>query len=929
MKTASDRLLWLATFTTLVLLLGACSVSAFGQDAPSISVGNVQIKGLPEDWSHHHLVFSNAGTEEDAIRNNHYDEWLKIVSEPRYILQQLKRKAIAQGPSAEDVKWIQDLSAAARGETTQSTVVTTPRAGLKPGAVARPARPKLTKDWSMSLGVSGGLNPGQYPAKYSFYTTTASCSDYVVYPTGLGSSSTQATIVAYNNLYGGGNCTSAAGPPIYWAYNTSIGSSAATADLSPVLSPDGSQVAFVQSNASNQASLVILKMGPNATGRTVTGSLSTSSPQVTITSGTLSSTDVGAQISGTNIPAGDTIASVLSSTTANLATAPTAAHASETLTISAETVALPAVPPLATSAALYHTCTAPCMYAMTFSGTTTPNDTNSAPFYDYATDVLYVGDNSGSLHKFTNVFGGSPAEITGGGASTGWPQLMASGAGTLTSPVLDPVSGNVFVGGSGGYLYRIPGGGGGTGGGSSNIVASAHLSATGSTGVVDAPLVDLVPATPLVYVFVGDTTSFATAVEQFTNTFGAGTSATESATVSTSNPSTSTILYAGSFDNLHYDIGGSGGNMYVCGVHHTGLDPALFQVAMNTTFGSSVTEAEAIVADTSGFVPCSPVTEFLGSKANTTLSAAISSVPSDTTLAAAINHTTNPTATSLNGTITAAATSVAVSSATNIAAGDYISVGTEYMYVSAKSNNTLTVTRGANGSTPATHTTGSAVTIYSTLITVPTGTSVTTGEFVQIGTEILNITATNVTTGVGLTLTVTRGADGTTAATHTSGTTVSALTQVSVASATGIVANDYIQVDSDIMLVDYVSGTTLTVNQGALGTAAATHVNGDAVQDVQDWIYLSVTADGGDAACTSTTGCLYNYAVTTGTAPSVATAGIAANGGTGGVIIDNSSTAAGASQIYYSIQGNQACVGNGTTGAGTAGCAVQTLQSAP
>jgi len=179
---------------------------------------------------------------------------------------------------------------------------------------------------------------------------------------------------------------------------------------------------------------------------------------------------------------------------------------------------------------------------------------------------------------------------------------------------------------------------------------------------------------------VGDTiTSNNTAVEQFPTNF-TSTTTPATAIVSTSSPSTSTILYAGSFDNLHYDIGGSGGNMYVCGVHHTGLDPALFQVAMNTTFGSSVTEAEAIVADTSGFVPCSPVTEFLGSKANTTLSAAISSVPSDTTLAAAINHTTNPTATSLNGTITAAATSVAVSSATNIAAGDYISVGTEYMY---------------------------------------------------------------------------------------------------------------------------------------------------------------------------------------------------------------------------------------------------------
>lgn len=59
---------------------------------------------------------------------------------------------------------------------------------------------------------------------------------------------------------------------------------------------------------------------------------------------------------------------------------------------------------------------------------------------------------------------------------------------------------------------------------------------------------------------------------------------------------------------------------------------------------------------------------------------------------------------------------------------------------------------------------------------------------------------------------------------------------------------------------------------------------------------------------------------------SVATASLAAAGGTGGIIIDNtvgSGTMAGASQVYFATQGNQVC---GTSGTG--GCAIQASQSA-
>jgi hypothetical protein len=73
-----------------------------------------------------------------------------------------------------------------------------------------------------------------------------------VYNTSLPGSSTQAGVVAFNNLYAG-QCGTA--PSTYWAFNTG-----GTVVTSVVLSLDGSQVAFVQNNSAvTQATLVLLK----------------------------------------------------------------------------------------------------------------------------------------------------------------------------------------------------------------------------------------------------------------------------------------------------------------------------------------------------------------------------------------------------------------------------------------------------------------------------------------------------------------------------------------------------------------------------------------------------------------------------------------------------------------------------------------------
>jgi len=123
--------------------------------------------GIPEDWSHHHLVFSPPSTPEHRQL---------VEREPRYWMQQLRRQ------------WQLSMNTA----TVQ----------LDSNKLRRRKR-RLHRDWSVNMGSGAKVGAGIFPAKFSFGTTgTPSCStDFVVYNTGLAGSSSQASIIAFNNLY--------------------------------------------------------------------------------------------------------------------------------------------------------------------------------------------------------------------------------------------------------------------------------------------------------------------------------------------------------------------------------------------------------------------------------------------------------------------------------------------------------------------------------------------------------------------------------------------------------------------------------------------------------------------------------------------------------------------------------------------------------
>ena len=507
--------------------------------------GPAELAGLPDDWSNHHLVFSNPGTEQDAVQKGTYDEWLRVVNEPRYIMQQLKRRSPAQGPAAEYVARMNEMA------RVQEAAVGLELAEPQPKQVIRPAPPKrnplnakMHRDWSMDLG-SGTVGAGQYPAKYGFSTTaeglcsSSSTPDYVVYNSGkAGISGSQANIIAYDNIYSGCSGVSGAStavPLVYWSYYTGTG----TAATSPVLSGDGSKVAFIETPTSGAATLRILKW--------VSGQgTDYNHPTAPTNSYTNTYAGAGANKAWSTCPSGQS-----------------------------------------------------CMISVTFQTELNP-DTTSAPWYDYASDTLYVGDSDGYLHQFTGVFNGTPGESTNHGGSTCgkscvWPVAVQTGY-ALTGPVFDDSTSLIFLGSSNpdGYLQSVNSSTGA-------VVTSAQL-ATSGLGIDDAPLVDSVAST--VYVFVDDAEyeGGVAAVLRFPETFTATTTYIHEhlGTSSTTIP-----VYSGTFDNEYYTSANGTGNLWVCG--NPGGSPTLYAVPVSST-NLSAAQAGPVVSNAT--TTCSPVTEF-------------------------------------------------------------------------------------------------------------------------------------------------------------------------------------------------------------------------------------------------------------------------------------------------------------------------------
>jgi len=447
-------------------------------------------------------------------------------------------------------------------------------AGLRRGS--QPALSGLRTDWSVNLGAAGTA-AAMSPAKFTFDVNatvsgpanTNSClNDFVVFPVNAAGSATQPDLVAFNNLYSGtagatGICNRTSGSgtltsaTVLWSYNVSaIGGAVST---SPVIYFDpvsgatntGQAVAFVESAAGNPAHFHVLAW------RSGDGFVA-SNPQNTL---------LPAQV------------------TSFVAAAPAAGSGTAT--------------------------------DLPLGSMTTGTDTLSSPFVDYEYDRAYVGNDAGQLFRVRDVFcthvnpaypscnapSLDPSWGTGGVVTVGPGSCAGTTASILTGPVLDSVTGHVFVGCADGNLYGFDSTGASL---SPAFVTVGEGTAVNPLGrIVDGPIVDGVNG--FVYAVSGSNGTNAVLVQASTTNLGAAVTATlGAARIRNLHAPTFNDAYFSSATNTSWAI-------LTCGFNATGTGTRLFAVGFNgaRNMNAGAPPAANSIQIRAAADECSPLTELL------------------------------------------------------------------------------------------------------------------------------------------------------------------------------------------------------------------------------------------------------------------------------------------------------------------------------
>ena len=355
-----------ATLLSIVvcLLLQSGAAAQQVQSAPVAPPGI----GYPHDWSHRHVIFTNGGSPAVQAAQQ---------KDPRLLHNWLYRTSM-----------LLPKTPAAIGSGIGTDVAVAPPPALP---ISTTVTQKVTRDpaidWAISLGGTGGLALAEYPAKFSFDTstaiTTANCtSDFAVYTIqAAAGSGTQANLIGLNNLYTGTTtsyCPNGAQTPPTTDYTApkflfsyAIGTS--TVYLSPALSLDGKKIAMV--DGGNPALFWVVKW---------------------------------ASLEGTNATTG----AVSPSCSGTAGVACLAAVGSTALSVSFTNITVAG-------------CTAASSQV-----------SNASPYIDYDNDAAYVADDKGRLYRIKNVFNGTPALDY---------CITVSAGNAMTSPVHDAVHNVVFV----------------------------------------------------------------------------------------------------------------------------------------------------------------------------------------------------------------------------------------------------------------------------------------------------------------------------------------------------------------------------------------------------------------------------------------------------------------------------------------------------
>jgi hypothetical protein len=235
-----------------------------------------------------------------------------------------------------------------------------------------------------------------------------------------------------------------------------------------------------------------------------------------------------------------------------------------------------------------------------------PRVTQSSLFVDYTTDVGYVGDDRGVLHKITGVFNGTPAEVTTGG----WPISVSFGGAALNNPVFDSTSKNIFVTDGSGRLSYVRETGSAVGtcviSGAPPCLGFPVLPISSGGAIMDAPVVDFVTE------------------RVFTETAASGTNSqivqTDAALgnvvkVNVGQQDAAHPLHSGAFDNNYFN-NVSTGFYYVCGKAAASTNSTLYRIGFNASGVMNAAPDATTRRLARAAAECSPITEVFNTGSN-------------------------------------------------------------------------------------------------------------------------------------------------------------------------------------------------------------------------------------------------------------------------------------------------------------------------
>lgn len=330
--------------------------------------------GYPQDWSSSHILMPGMSADDVLAAGEH---------EPRHVYNMVMREVAVQHRRFR---------------------------APRPAARAR-------IDWAVSLE-NGYVPASQFPAKYQFDVTVEDCNtDYVVF--GLtGATSGQANLVGINNVYTSANPPCNNGSPwVSFAANT-VTHTGGQIQTSPVISEDGTKIAFVEST--NKASYFHVLVLPNPI------------PAPPAQAGTVVSPRRPTSCTAPTIP-GCMTTLTIQTTATDSNSSPWVDYNTDTAYVGADNGVLYKITPVFGGGAPTKVTTGG------WPVTLASNKVLTAPVVDDTAGRIFVGDSDGYLYAVDMA---SPGGTYAARQAIGWVTNVSAGTGVVDPPIVvtDPAN---------------------------------------------------------------------------------------------------------------------------------------------------------------------------------------------------------------------------------------------------------------------------------------------------------------------------------------------------------------------------------------------------------------------------------------------------------------------------------------------------------